>query len=604
MALAFALRATLAPPNMKHVVHKAGVFLRAGGEGRRLVLTALLAFSLTADAQTLQDLFANREVVTTPTGRLERSNTTASVEVGEPKHGGKTGGHSLWVTWVAPTNGVAKFRTEGSGFDTLLGAYQFTTTNGTTFADLREVARADDSEGFERESEIEFGVVSGGRYEIAADGYFGATGLIEVKWEFDPLPAPPPIVLDTPADRSVKVGDAVSLLVNVTNAAGGQFKWYFNGNELAVTTNHLLIPSFQTTNVGRYKLRISADGIQYFSIPTEIQINTDGASNTLAQPKLLDAPGTPLIGGDGGGVLALLAFGPRPAGASRTADFGVVRGYNGSQIFNTTYGTTDPAEPPHCGVIGGASYWLIFQPPTNGTVTLDTLGSTYDTVMETYTFTGSLAGYADLIQIACNNDGFGSNGPARVQFPVVKSRQYVVAVDGVNGVRGTGWVNYNLNTNQLPQPPALTSSPQPLLVAAGATVALNAPVTGAPPLMFTWRKDGTLLPGELGASLVLPAVTTNSSGDYSFSATNDLGGPVSATFSVTVVPPPNCAITQVEGGVQLSFPTIAGIRYTVEEAAAVSGPWQPWPNFYLGDGQIVNAYALNAGTRFYRVRVN
>ena len=136
----------------------------------------LLNYAGDAHGQTLQDFFANRQTFISPSGQLASFNTTATFEEGEPNHGGKPGGHSLWISWVAPTNGVIRFKTEASGFDTLLSAYQFTTTNVSSFADLREVARADDSEGFEDESEIEFGVRAGERYEIAVDGYYGATG--------------------------------------------------------------------------------------------------------------------------------------------------------------------------------------------------------------------------------------------------------------------------------------------------------------------------------------------------------------------------------------------------------------------------------------------
>jgi len=575
-------------------------------QGFALVLMlglGLWIFITPADAQTLQDFFTNRETITSISGQIERSNTNATFEVGEPKHGGKPGGHSLWISWVAPTNGVVQLKTETSGFDTLLSAYQFTNGNDSTFSDLREVSRADDSEGLEHESEIEFGVLAGERYEIAVDGYYGATGMVEFRWEFDPLPFLPAQILSSPGDRSVNIGDTVSISVNVTNAANGQLKWLFNGNDLTSTTTNLVIPNFQSTNVGRYKLRVSFDGgVRFVSVPTEIQINTDGASNTLAQSKILDSSSTPLIGSAGGGpLLGVRAFGggvtPTDGGGA-----GVVRGYNGSQIFNTTYAVVDTNEPAHCGITGGKSYWLYYQPPTNGTVTLDTLGSTYDTVMEVYTFNGALTGYLDLISIDCANDSFSTNGPARVQIPMVKSRQYIVAVDGVNGASGTAWLNYSLDASLLPQPPTLTSTPQPLLAAAGSTVVLTAPVQGSPPLAFSWRKDNGLLAGQTAASLVLANLDVTHTGNYSFTATNDLGS-VSGTFALKVVVPPHCTMNRIPNGMQLGFLTLTGQLYRVEESTNLLGGWNPWPASFVGNG-LTNYFDIgNVGTRFYRVRV-
>ena len=132
---------------MRPLEHTAGICSCHG----RLWSCVLIAFVMlcagVADGQTLQDLFANRQTIVSTNGQTSRGNFTATVELGEPRHGGKVGGRSLWISWMAPTNGVVRFDTGDSGFDTLLSAYQFTNVAGATFADLREVARSDDSEG-------------------------------------------------------------------------------------------------------------------------------------------------------------------------------------------------------------------------------------------------------------------------------------------------------------------------------------------------------------------------------------------------------------------------------------------------------------------------
>jgi hypothetical protein len=349
--------------------------------------------------------------------------------------------------------------------------------------------------------------------------------------------------------------------------------------------------------VGRYKLRVQVDGEHYFLPPTEVQINSDGQANALARGKLLDSPDTPLIGSDGGGA-------PRPASRIKPlgGGTGVVRGYNGSQIFNTTYATVDTNEPPHCGVSGGVSYWLIYQPPTNGTITLDTIGSGYDTVMEVYTYNGSLTGYPDLISIACDNDGAGTNGASRVQFAVVKSRPYVVAVEGVNGARGTAWLNYSLNTNQLPVAPSLLAQPSLVAVAEGTPATLVASLGGSPPLRFSWKKNTTALPGMTSPAIYFPSTLTNDTANYVVTVTNDLGS-VSATLPLRVLVAPTCTLARYSSWLRLSFPTVAGQNYTVQEATNVAGPWQPWPNLYPGDGQPAVIYVPGGGTKFYRLRI-
>jgi hypothetical protein len=54
---------------------------------------------------------------------------------------------------------------------------------------------------------------------------------------------------------------------------------------------------------------------------------------------------------------------------------------------------------------------------------------------------------------------------------------------------------------------------------------------------------------------------------------------------------------------QLSFPTVSGQSYKVEEAVALLGPWQPWPDVYPGNDQPLVLPLTGGGTKFFRVRV-
>ena len=575
---------------MKKVANKARLLLFA---------FAWVACVQMCRAQTFQDYFTNRQTFTAASGSLNGNNSAATIEPNEPLHGGKPGGHSVWISWVAPTNGVARFKTETSGFDTLMSAYHFNSTNDTTLDKLVESARNDDSEELgDRESEIDFGVLAGQRYEIAVDGYYGAVGGIELAWSLDVTTNPPPAILSTTPDTTLKIGDPMTLTVVLTNVPSGtKFQWFFNGAELPdQKSTNVSIASMQVTNVGRYKLQIDLGAQSYFSRSTELQINTEGAS-ALAQAKLPDSPGTELLGNDGTLIRSLKLIGP----VAKTPTLGVVLGYNGSQIFNTTFATIDPAEPLHCSTVGGSSYWLTFQPPANGTFTFDTVGSTYDTVMELYSYNTPPTNYQALISIACDHDSVP--GGSRIRFPATKTRQYVVAVAGVNGAKGTAYLNYSLNTNQLPTAPVLTGSPSTMVVTNGANVMLLPPITGSPPMRFTWSRDSVLLTNSYSAGLSLLNVTPAQTGNYFVVVTNDLGT-TNVQLPLHVVVPPTCSIAQTaSNGLQMSLPTQMGLRYTVEEATDLSGPWQSFGSTYVGDGQTLNIALPIITTGFYRVRV-
>ena len=581
----------------------------SGGRGsvfRRgaLVSLWLLASVTGAQAVSFQDYFTNRETIFTTNGTLLGDNSAATFEFGEPQHGGKPGGHSLWVAWVAPTNGVATFDTHGSGFDTLMSAYTLSPTNGTQVTQLHEEARNDDDPGFQPTSLIQIGAIAGREYEIAVDGYNGATGAVVLNWSFLPASSPPPIIISTPNDLAAKQGDTVTLTVNMISSGNISFDWLVNGIE---DTNHTstnyVISSLQDTNVGRYQLRVTVGNgnnrVRFFTTPVEVQINSEGFTNTLADDKLLDE----ISGSGGGGGNSLPMTLTSGVLEITSSTLGVVRGYNGSQVFNTTFATTDPAEPPHCGVTGGASYWLMYQPPANGTMTLDTIGSSYDTVMEVYTFNGTLTSYADLISIACDNDGVSLHGPSRVTFQAVKTRQYAVVVDGVNGARGSAWLNYVLNTNLPAQPPTLQSPVTTQTVTGGSTVTLAPSIGGELPMKYAWKKDGTNIPNVTIPYLQMANLTTAQTGNYSLTVTNDLGT-LTVTMPVHVVVPPACTVSGSFGNLNLSFATVSNFNYTIQQTTNLAGPWTPCAPTFAGTGGNFSTNIACAGTRFFRVRID
>lgn len=571
------------------------------------LLFSVLAMMANAQAASFQDFFANRETIFTTNGVLLGTNISATVESGEPRHGGKQPSHSLWITWVAPTNGIATFDTHGSSFDTLLSAYTLSPTNGTTVNQLHEEARNDDDPGSEPASLIQIGAIAGRSYQIAVDGFDSDTGQVVLNWSFANATEPPPIIVSTPADRAARQGDPVSLTVNLFQSGDAQFNWYFNDNEDSVGSGtNLFISSLQPTNVGLYKLRVTVGNgnnrVRFFTAPVEVQINSENLTNTLAVDKIFDVFGSALIGDDGGGNGLWGGGSPPLKGVPTSSAFGVVQGYNGSQVFNTTFATRDPAEPAHCGNPAGASYWLMYQPPANGTMTLDTIGSSYDTVMEVYTFNGSLTGYTNLISLACDNDSISPHGPSRVSVQAVKSRQYVVVVDGSNGARGTAWLNYNLNTNQPAQPPVTPSLTTTQTVLAGGNLTLAPSITGLQPMTYLWKKNGTNIAGVTLPFLQLPNVNSSHAASYTLITSNDLGT-ITVTNIVHVVTPMNCAVTKIAGGLNLSFPTAANLRYTIQSATNALGPWTPWAAPFPGTGENYSTGIAGPGTRFFRVQI-
>ena len=110
-------------------------------------------------------------------------------------------------------------------------------------------------------------------------------------------------------------------------------------------------------------------------------------------------------------------------------------------IYASNAGATrEPGEPYHAGVTGGASIWWSWRPPTNGTVTISTAGSTnyygdVDTVLAIYTGTNLPA----LLEQASNDDEDYDNDiyTSKAVFDVSSRQTYQIAVDGWGADSGT-----------------------------------------------------------------------------------------------------------------------------------------------------------------------
>jgi subtilisin-like proprotein convertase family protein len=106
----------------------------------------------------------------------------------------------------------------------------------------------------------------------------------------------------------------------------------------------------------------------------------------------------------------------------------------------------EKGEVKHAGQQGGGSLWWKIQPRTSGYLTIDTLGSSIDTLVALYEGTGLDA----LTEVAANDDISSTVKQSRIsRFAIEPGNQYMLAVDGKNRVRGSVQLNLNLEAGAL-----------------------------------------------------------------------------------------------------------------------------------------------------------
>ena len=487
-------------------------------------LSVRSAGGLTASA----DYFTNRASFDPLVGPVFGSNVGATSEPGEPKHDGKPGGASIWYTWHATFTGVISLTTRGSSFDTLLAVY-----TGLNITNLTLVAADDDSGGFFT-SLVTFNVTEGTDYQIAVDGFQGATGDVVLG-----LPsgtgyrvlnpsgggAALPVITRQPTNQIVKLGATAKLAVTAVSGTPLTYQWYFgNGPISGANASSLTITNFQGPSVGVYRVLVnnSVGSVQSAQASLDIGADTQGAGGSAAygsEDKFGDA--VDLSQGVGGAAPHV-----EPLAAGDT------RGFSVSQVFSTVGATKEPGEPNHCGQPGGASQWYAYTTPTDGTMHVDTGGSSFNTILAVYSGAGT--SFASLSAVACGyTTNYLKQGQPSLSIPMAANTRYFIVVDGYKGVSGTA--SLHVNIGKLPQ---ILSAPSATPAGPSGTATFSVSATGTTNLFYQWQFNGVMLRGANKPTLVVSNAQNISAGAYSVIVSNVVGVVTSppATLFYTTAP--------------------------------------------------------------------
>jgi hypothetical protein len=180
---------------------------------------------------------------------------------------------------------------------------------------------------------------------------------------------------------------------------------------------------------------------------------------------------------------------PSPPANDNFANAQIISGCSGSVSGTNVSATKEAAEPAHAGDIGGSSVWYQWQASENGSVTIDTAGSGYDTLLAVYT--GNSVG--SLTPIASNDDAaFPSLMTSKVVFNAVSGTVYRIAVDGFGNSTGNITLNWGLSAlriDTMSSPVGRTAGGQQLQL-TGAFAGLSAVTMGGASASWLYTNVG------------------------------------------------------------------------------------------------------------------
>ncbi len=356
------------------------------------------------------DNFANRIVLSGTSISATGNNALATKETGEPNHAGVVGGKSVWWTWTAPSAGTVTIDTAGSAFDTLLAVY-----TGTSVSALTAVTNGSNNNspiGGTTTSKVTFAVTAGKVYQIAVDGNAGASG--DIALHLNLVPAAPPAPTGVAASDGT-FNDKVQVAWTAGSGATAYEVWRNTSNSSGSAT------------------KISAADVG----GTSYDDTTAVAGTTYYYwVKAKNTGGTSSFSTSNSGYRAVAAS-TNDLFANRIVLVGPVVSTTGSN----KNATKETGEPNHGGNTGGKSVWWTWTAPASGTVTIDTAGSNFDTLLSVYTGTSVSA----LTSVASNDDDWAAGlTTSKATFTVTAGTVYQIAVDGYGGVSGNISLHINL----------------------------------------------------------------------------------------------------------------------------------------------------------------
>jgi len=158
----------------------------------------------------------------------------------------------------------------------------------------------------------------------------------------------------------------------------------------------------------------------------------------------------------------------------------------------------------------------------------------------------------------------------------------------------------------VPQPPGIATQPTNTVVAVGSNATFSVIATGAPPLKYQWRRNGTNVANATNDTLVITNAQTFTNGSFTLVVTNSALAVTSNPALLTVVVRPGLSFPRVLTNkmFQLRINGTTGSIVRVEQSTNLTA-WFVFSNFTMLSNPVTftDPAATNLPKRFYRAWV-
>lgn len=428
-----------------------------------------------------------------------------------------------------------------------------------------------------------FGRQAFGVTELVVNG--GFESVPSTPWQFNGALSGVPVVIDSSGNHYLSLGNVNGVtnqavfqtVIIPTNTVLALFSYYWNANTTLDPANSV---KFQSAV---YRLDNNSSTILDTEYNTTIGSSQAVFDLTSFKGRIVQVGFSAQQLQLGWGVrssfgvdnVSLLVFTTNdiPANDNFTNAATLIAITNVSVLCTNILATKEPGEPKHAGNNGGHSVWWKWVAPSNGIVTMDTLGSSFNTLLAVYT--GDVI--SNLTQVAANDDQDSDNGifTSKVKFTAVAGTEYKIAVDGKSGATGIAQLNVSFVVD--------TKAP---------TISITSPKSGS-------KLDANLVvvSGKASDNIAVASVqvrleNANGTNDYqNADGTN--------TWSIVVtglIPGPNVIRVRafdINGNVSTASTTVSFVVVS-PITVTVSGPGTVSPNLNGQSLAVGNTYTMTA----------
>lgn len=370
------------------------------------------------------------------------STVAANASGAEPQESCESGNvgvsNTVWYAFTPCGNGTISINTIGSNYDTVLSVFTGSCGSAT------QVACNDDIVSGNLQSQLTNVAVSAGVTYLIKVADYGSPGGGNLDLNFSYAASAPGNDLCANAvviPNGLTFNPAPYCTIGATNSGGDVVESCgFSPNSNSVW--------YRFTPCGHGSISVDTNGSDYDTVVSvffgacgaAVEIACDDDAGTGANSQLTAVPvaagvtylikvsdyNTP----DGGTLDFNFSYAPVVPANDSCGSPAVIPGSPG--VYNPlSYCTTgadatlfEPQESCESGNVGVSnSVWYSFTPCASGTISLDTIGSDYDTVLSV--FTGLCTG---AVQVACDDDAGGNLASQLVNVPVTKNTSYLIKV--------------------------------------------------------------------------------------------------------------------------------------------------------------------------------